>query len=179
MTDILICPNCWRTNQRRVEGVDVDPLPEHGTRWVQCPDCATTLLYLDDRGQLDIGIHRTDPDDMARNEYKLFHEAFEGLAFPQQRGAITFITPPTPEEVLAALRQALVALIEPDPMCDDREFGAYCHWCSAPFGRYPEWNKQREPVQHEHVCPWVAGHRALGRRLPDGHEGQGPTCASD
>lgn len=127
-------------------------------------------------GRLDLGIDRDDGSALwARNDFKVFFETFEGLAFPMARGHIRVIRPPTAEELLGAVRQALIALIEPSPMDFDSDYGNSCHWCDAPEGEYPGWNKQRKPVQHEHDCPWTNAHRALGRRLPDGHEGKDST----
>lgn len=179
MTHTLICPHCWRIGGRTVVGVDVDPPPEGSTRVVACPECSTTLLYASDDGALDIGIIPSD-HPTATNEIKLFHEEFVGFAhLDVARRPIRVMSPPSLDDVLKGIREALVALVEPDPMCDDTDSGACCHWCFAPMGAYPAWNEQRKPVQHESGCAWVRAHGVLGRRLPGGHEGTGSTCVSD
>lgn len=179
--DVLICPNCWRTNEKRVEGVDVDPLPEHATRWVQCPDCATTLLYWDNRGQLDIGIVRSDAD-RAANNLTVFLEEFDCLIRPAAappletpRRSIKLVPPLSFGGLLAETRAVLARVIDVEPMYEHGCGDVTCFWCDADQTPYPAWDKQREPVEHAADCAWAAAHRAIGQRLPAGHSRKDPS----
>lgn len=173
--DVLICPVCLRTKDQRVEGVDVDPLPPGATRWVECPECSTTLSYVADRGTLDLGIVRS-PDDLARNQYAVFTEAFTGIVDIDAREAarVHVLEPPALGELLAEVSAALRRVIDVDPMHEHGCGDVSCIWCDAPTSPYPKWNKQREPIQHEADCAWARAHRAVHERLPAGHEMKDP-----
>lgn len=171
---MLICPVCLRTKDQRVEGVDVDPLPEGAARWVECPECSTTLLYAADTGTIDLGIVRP-PGDPARNQYAVLTEAFTGIILNgDPRAAIHIPDPPALGELLAEVSAALRCVIDVDPMHEYGCGGEGCIWCDAPMPPYPEWNKQRKPVQHEADCAWALAHRAVHERLPAGHEMKDP-----